>query len=184
MRQLHLTLHEDSPAIRWANDQADKAGARGHVGTHIDCYTVLPAHDKYTLPVLILDCRHGMPSPDDIRRTDTLDGMALALRTGNLGDNRYGTDDYFRRDTSLSPETLEAILSLHPVFIIIDSHGIAEKGEKHIAFDKQCEHHGCHVIENADLTPLGDHGSAILKILIDISYPSSGKPCALYLTEY
>ncbi len=42
MNQLHITLEENSPAIKWANTQADRIGARGHVGTHLDCYTTVP----------------------------------------------------------------------------------------------------------------------------------------------
>ncbi|WP_291558832.1 hypothetical protein [Bacteroides sp.] len=42
MKKLHVTLNENSPAVIWADTQADKIGARGHVGTHLDCYTTVP----------------------------------------------------------------------------------------------------------------------------------------------
>lgn len=38
MDRLHLILDNNSPALQWANQQMDKIGARGHVGTHLDCY--------------------------------------------------------------------------------------------------------------------------------------------------
>lgn len=41
MNQLHIKLDENSSAMQWANSQTDKLGARGHIGTHLDCYTIL-----------------------------------------------------------------------------------------------------------------------------------------------
>lgn len=180
MNSLHLILDESSPAIQWANTQADKVGARGHVGTHLDCYSTIPRMAEYTLPALVLDCRKIMPLQKDIHPIDSLENKALLLHTGNLEDNGYGTDSYFNKDTSLTPNTLQAILLKKPTFIIIDSHGIGEKGEKHISFDKLCEANGCHVIENADLTLLEDTSEILLKVQIDIHHPSTGKPCRLY----
>ena len=49
MKQLHIKLDENSPAIRWADAQADKVGARGHVGTHLDCYTKVPEKSEYNI---------------------------------------------------------------------------------------------------------------------------------------
>lgn len=62
----------------------------------------------------------------------------------------------------------------------MDSHGIAEKGAKHISYDKKCEANGCHVIENVDLTSVKDKKSIQIKISINVSHPSTGKPCELY----
>lgn len=41
MKQLHLTLTEDSPVFQRALARS-KTGARGHIGTHLDCYTNVP----------------------------------------------------------------------------------------------------------------------------------------------
>ena len=109
-----------------------------------------------------------------------MENGALILHTGNLEENRYGTEEYLNKDTSLCEETLNAILSKKPLFIIIDSHGIATKGAKHIMFDKLCEKNGCHVIENVDLSCIGNLETIRLKILISIHHPSTGKPCELY----
>lgn len=180
MNQFHLTLNENSPAIQWANTQADKIGAKGHVGTHLDCYTTVPEQKEYLLSAIVLDCRSGMPHCKDIQDLPALKNKALILHTGNLEKNEYGSEKYFLKNTSLTDEVLKEILNKEPVFIILDSHGIAEKGAKHIAFDKQCEECGCHVIENADFSSLKDETEIELLIRINISHPSTGKPCELY----
>ena len=66
------------------------------------------------------------------------------------------------------------------IYTIIDSHGIAEKGKRHIEFDKVCEANGCHVIENVDFSCIGKQKNIQLKILINIDHKSTGKPCELY----
>jgi len=181
MTQLHLTLNEDSPAICWANAQADKIGARGHVGTHLDCYTTIPEQSEYKINGSVIDCKSSMPRLGNIKHIDSLENMALVLHTGNLEENRYGTEEYFNKDTFLQEETLKFILSKKPLFIIIDSHGIAEKGLRHITFDKTCEANGCHVIENADLSSIKNQKTIRLKISVDTHHPSTGKPCKLYV---
>lgn len=183
MKQLHITLNDDSSAIKWAHSQADKLGARGHVGTHLDCYTTTPAKDKYSILAHIINCTEGMPTPSDMAKLPSLKDSALLLHTGNLEQNGYGTDNYFKGVTFLSEETLTTILEKQPLFIIIDSHGIAEKGKKHITFDKRCEANGCHVIENVDLSVLGEERVIEIAINIDINHHSTGKPCEVYWLE-
>ena len=106
--------------------------------------------------------------------------MALILHTGNSKKHQYGMEDYFNEATFLSEEVLDLILSKKPLFIIVDFHGIAEKGAQHLSFDKTCEANGCHVIENMDLTSVKDQISVQIKISINVSHPSTGKPCELY----
>lgn len=181
MQQLHIKLEANSPLAQWANAQADRIGAKGHIGTHLDSYTVVPKKKEYQINGIVVDCRGGMPSMKSTAHIDSLENKALILYTGNLEQNYYGTEEYFNKDTSLCKETLHAILNKNPLFIIIDSHGIAPKGAEHIAFDKLCETNGCHVIENVDLSYMNNKDSVLLKILIDITYPSTGKPCKLYM---
>ncbi|MDY3069333.1 MAG: hypothetical protein SOR57_06705 [Parabacteroides sp.] len=180
MDQLHIKLKDDSPAIQWAAAQSDRIGARGHVGTHLDCYTTVPEKSEYNIIAIILDCRSGMPRLDEFQSIDSLENMALILHTANLERNEYGTDKYFDTETFLSKEVLIVILEKKPLFIIIDSHGIAEKGKKHIEFDKICETNGCHVIENVDLSCIGNQKKVQLKISINVEHESTGKPCELY----
>ena len=92
MNQLHITLEENSPAIKWANTQADRIGARGHVGTHLDCYTTVPEKPEYNITAMVLDCQNEMPKEEDIKSLTTLENMALLLHTANLERNEYGTD--------------------------------------------------------------------------------------------
>lgn len=129
---------------------------------------------------MVLDCQNEMPKEEDIKSLTTLENMALLLHTANLERNEYGTDMYFSTETFLSEEVLHTILEKKPLFIIIDSHGIAEKGKRHIEFDKICEANGCHVIENVDLSCIGNQKEVLLKILININHQSTGKPCELY----
>lgn len=180
MKPLHLVLDENAEALQWANAQANKIGARGHVGTHLDCYTSIPEHFVYEIQAYILDCQTHMPQEDELQAITSLKNKALILHTGNLEHNSYGTEAYFGKDTSLTEESLRYILNQEPLFIIIDSHGIAEKGVKHITFDKLCEAHKCHVIENADLTSIRNVRNIKLKIIVDKDHPSTGKPCKLY----
>lgn len=180
MDQLHLNLDEKSEAMQWANDQANKVGARGHVGTHLDCYTSAPSQSEYNISAIIIDCRENMPNSAIVSDITSLENKALILHTGNLEQNQYGTDKYFKKETFLSEETLNVILTKKPLFIIIDSHGIAEKGKKHISFDTTCEANGCHVIENVDLSSIKNKISTQIKISVNINYPSTGKPCELY----
>ena len=98
MNQLHITLEENSPAIKWANTQADRIGARGHVGTHLDCYTTVPEKPEYNITAMVLDCQNEMPKEEDIKSLTTLENMALLLHTANLERNEYGTDMYFSTD--------------------------------------------------------------------------------------
>lgn len=76
MNQLHITLEENSPAIKWANTQADRIGARGHVGTHLDCYTTVPEKPEYNITAMVLDCQNEMPKEEDIKSLTTLENMA------------------------------------------------------------------------------------------------------------
>ena len=180
MQQLHIKLEVDSPLIQWVNAQADSIGARGHIGTHLDCYTTVPEKEEYQIKGIVIDCTAGMPSMDSMAHIGSLKNKALILHTGNLEHNRYGTEEYFNKDTTLCKVSLHTILSKKPLFIIIDSHGIAEKGKRHIEFDKICEANGCHVIENVDLSCIGNQKEVPLKILININHKSTGKPCELY----
>lgn len=183
MKQLHINLNDESPAIRWADAQADKIGARGHVGTHLDCYTRVPEKTEYEIAGIVVNCKAGASIIESVKDIASLKNKALILYTGNLENNQYGTEAYFNEKTFLSEETLNVILEKKPLFIIIDSHGIAEKGKRHISFDKICEAKGCHVIENVDLSLIKDQKSICIRVLIDIHHLSTGKPCELYYMD-
>ena len=81
---LHVELDASHPAYEWLEKQADKIGAKGHFGTHIDCYTSVPEQNEFSLPVHVLDCRHGMPALETVVALPSLLGKALVLYTGNM----------------------------------------------------------------------------------------------------
>lgn len=175
---LHIDLDSSHPAYDWLEKQADKIGARGHFGTHIDCYTSAPQKDEYCLPVFALDCREGMPTAESVTALPSLNNRALVLYTNNMAAHDYGTTSYFNdADTSISEDTLKVILEKQPQFILIDSYGIGKHGKHHIDLDKMCEQSGCYVIENIRLTPEVVNQMQTIQITFDLNYPSTGKPC-------
>ena len=171
---LSLELTEDHPAYQWAKRQSDAVSAMGHIGTHIDCYTREPEEAFYCVETVVLDCRSGMPTVDEITRLN-LSGKALVLYSGNLERNGYGNDIYAKTRTVLDSHVLDQILSKSPAFIVIDSYGIGGHGGEHQMFDKRCEQHGCFVIENITLTEPVAEQLAQLEITIDKTIQSSGK---------
>lgn len=179
MKELHIVLPETHPAYVWANSMADKVGARGHVGTHLDCYTSQPDTSRYEISGYVIDCRDKMPDCLDILNLPLHDGMAILLHTGNMEKHGYGSEEYFGMSAFLTDEALSVLLEKNPKFIIIDSHGIGEKGKRHTDMDKQCESLGCHVIENVDLSSVEDIDVELI-IEVDLENKSTGKPCKVF----
>lgn len=177
---LHIELDVSHPAYTWLEKQAHKIGARGHFGTHIDCYTSVPSQGEFCLPVYILDCRQGMPTLEETVALPTLQDKALILYTGNMYKNDYGSKAYFdQTDTSLQKEVLLRILEKAPRLILIDSYGIGKHGQDHIELDKTCEIAGCYVVENIRLLPQEVENIHIVCVKFDLDYPSTGKPCTV-----
>lgn len=173
---ISLLIDEDHPAYQWAKKQSDSVNAFGHIGTHIDCYTKVPAKSHYTTDTVLLDCTKAMPCLKDIEPLD-ITGKSLVLFTGNLADNSYGTPEYGKTDTALCHEVLEAVLLKQPAFIVIDSYGIGAHGEEHINFDKRCEENNCFVIENVILSSEMADSLIELEIKFDANSASTGKRC-------
>lgn len=177
---LHIELDASHPSYAWLEKQADKIGARGHFGTHIDCYTSVPAQDEFHLPVHILDCRKGMPTLEEVSSLPSLHGKALIFYTGNMYKNDYGTKDYFDGvDTSIQREVLLRILEKEPQLILIDSYGIGQHGPIHQELDKTCEASGCYVVENIRIAPEEVTAIQTICVKFDLDYPSTGKPCTV-----
>ncbi len=177
---LHIELKSTHPAYEWLNKQADKLGAKGHFGTHIDCYTKVPKKSLFKVEVHILDCRKGIPSIDKLAKLPLLEGKSLLLFTENMFLNEYGSKSYFgKSDALLSKESLEVILSKSPSFIMIDSFGIGNHGENHQMLDKRCEELDCFVIENILVNPSRIDEIKNVEIKFDLDYPSTGKPCLI-----
>lgn len=177
---LHIELDATHPAYAWLEQQADKIGARGHFGTHIDCYTSVPEHGELCLPVHILDCRQQMPSMDEVRQLPSLQEQALILYTGNMHRNDYGSPAYFdQTDTTVDREVLLQILERAPRLLLIDSYGIGNHGSNHRELDMICEAAGCHVVENIRIAPEEVAAIREIRVCFDLEYPSTGKPCTV-----
>ncbi len=174
---LHIELDSSHPAYEWLEKQADKIGAKGHFGTHIDCYTSTPPQSRYQLPVYWLNCNPSMPTLEEVTLLPSLKGQALILYTGNMYRNDYGATSYFEVDTVLSDEVLFALLERGPSLILIDSYGIGQHGKDHIRKDMKCESAGCYVIENICITPEEVGQIKTIQVEFDLNYPSTGKPC-------
>ena len=177
---LHIELDKSHPAYEWLEKQADKIGARGHFGTHIDCYTSVPSQNEFVLPTYMIDCRMGMPTLEQVSGLPSLQNMALILYTGNLYRNGYGSKAYFdETDTSIDEDVLQQILEKSPQLILIDSYGIGRHGPHHQELDKTCETYGCYVIENICITPEEANKIQTIRVNFDLDYPSTGKPCTV-----
>lgn len=177
---LHIELDASHPAYEWLEKQADKIGAKGHFGTHIDCYTSVPEANEFALPVYVLDCRYEMPGLVKVDALPQLRGKALVLYTGNMYRNDYGSKAYFdETDTSIQEDVLLKILEKSPKLILIDSYGIGKHGQHHIERDKMCEAVGCYVIENICIAPDKISEIQTIHVNFDLDYPSTGKPCTV-----
>ncbi len=177
MQQLHLTLDENGPIYQKTLARS-RTGARGHVGTHLDCYTGTTDKDHYEMDACIVDCTNGIP---DMRQLPSLKGKALVLYTGNMEHHEYASEEYHATRLPVTDEMLGEILDHEPTFILLDTHGMGESGKMHTAMDIRCERHGCHVIENVRLLPIKGMTETRLYIDVDTNNPSSGKPCKVYV---
>ncbi|WP_439185811.1 hypothetical protein [Carboxylicivirga taeanensis] len=179
IHKLSLELSEEHPSYLWAKKQSDSVNALGHIGTHIDCYTVSPKESEYELEVELIRCFNEMPQITEIKKRNLKD-KALILYTNVLNKFGYGTKEYGEANTFLSEPVLDYVLALKPKFILIDSCGIGNHGEEHIKFDKKCETSGCFVVENIFMNQTIAELISDIRIKIDINNHSTGKPCHVY----
>jgi kynurenine formamidase len=179
IHKLSLELSKEHPAYLWAKKQSDSVNALGHIGTHIDCYTVSPSEANYELEAELINCFNNMPNRSDIEKRN-IRGKALILYTDVLNNHDYGTEKYGEANTFLSEPVLDYILSLEPKFILIDSCGIGNHGDEHIKFDKKCEKKDCFVIENIFMNQTIAKSITRIKIKIETNNSDTGKPCQVY----
>ena len=178
--KLHLQLHDSHSAYDWLRNQADKVGASGHIGTHIDCYTVKPAKSLNIVECVTIN--YEELSSEFIKNINLQD-KALIIYSGNLEENEYGSEDYNNKNTSIDILLLQDILKTKPQFILIDSYGIGSHGKEHISNDICCEKSNCFVIENVNIKRELLECIKTIKIEIDIDNKSTGKPCNIYIVD-
>ena len=174
--KLHLQIPLSHSAYEWLRSQADKVGASGHIGTHMDCYTTMPSQVEYIVECVVID--YLDLNALNFKEID-LSKKALIIYSGNLENNQYGTEKYNTIDTSINTIQLENILQSNPQFILIDSHGIGTHGKQHIANDILCEQSNCFVIENVNLKKDSLISIKNIEIVIDLNNQSTGKPCEI-----
>ena len=178
--KLHIELKNNKSISRWIETQADKVGAKGHIGTHLDCYTSAPQQKEYIISTYIIDCREAMPDDTFCQSLPMLNGKGLVLYTSNMEFNEYGSESYLSKSTFLSKSALSVLMAKSPKFILIDSHGIGAHGKEHIEYDKLCESIECHIIENIYLDSELIRTLKDIRIDVDIDNASTGKPCLIY----
>jgi hypothetical protein len=96
--------------------------------------------------------------------------------------------DYMLHDQSVTKEDLidillmsiEEGLSAQQAISDIFIEGFEELIDLETILDSSDRANGCHVIENVDLSCIGNQKEVQLKILININHQSTGKPCELY----
>lgn len=179
---LHINITEEHPAYQWAKSQSDSVNAFGHIGTHLDCYTAEPTKETYEVDTVVFDCTETMTTVKQFEEAD-LCGKAVVLYTGVLNSVGYGSEAYGKSDTFLTQESLAALLSTLPAFIVIDACGIGNHGEEHQRFDKQCEKQNCFVIENVLLPRDTLNSLQRIHINVDLTSSSTGKRCEV-MGEY
>ena len=54
-----------------------KISSKGHIGTHLDCYTCAPDKPEYELSAVVLECKDGMPDAKRLAKLGMLQGKAL-----------------------------------------------------------------------------------------------------------
>ena len=178
--KLHIELNNNNSVNSWLDAQADRVGAKGHIGTHLDCYTTVPQQREYTISTYVVDCREAMPDDIFFQSLPMLNDSVLVFYTGNMESNAYGSEDYLSRSTFLSKKALSVLMEKYPKFILIDSYGIGAHGNNHIEYDKLCESVGCHIIENIYLDSELVRTLKEVRIYIDIDNASTGKPCLIH----
>lgn len=85
MNALHIELDKEHSAFQWLETQADKIGVRGHIGTHLDCYTRIPQESEYQVATYRIDCSNDMPDLAVCQSLPDLRHKALLLYTGKHG---------------------------------------------------------------------------------------------------
>lgn len=122
----------------------------GHLGTHFDVmdkdFPLAYTRRKGILfDVSSVRGRDIEASDLDLSRLEP--EMFVALRTGFLEEEAYGTSRYFKEHPQLSETLIDALLAKGISIIGIDCAGI-RRGKDHVPADQRCADQGVFVIEN------------------------------------
>ncbi|HTY37798.1 MAG TPA: cyclase family protein [Bacteroidota bacterium] len=149
MNQIDLTLELDEH--RWsAAVQQGTIAACGHLGTHLDTMEKEFPLDYLSLPGVIFDVSHlrqGDVKVEDIDQNSVRQGSCVLFFTDSIGRFQYGTEEYARQHTQLSPDVVELLVVRRVKMIGLDAAGI-RRGVEHKPMDQYCADNGVFVVEN------------------------------------
>lgn len=127
-----------------------KMASFGHLGTHFDVMNKEFPLEFIKRNALVYDV--SQISERDIEVADidislAAPGMFIALYTGFIEQEEYGTKNYFSNHPQLSDQLIDELLGKHVSIIGIDCAGV-RRGREHTPKDQYCADRGVFIIEN------------------------------------
>lgn len=153
----------------------------GHLGTHFDVMDKEFPLEYTETPALIFDVSHVDGREIDITDIDLSQikkGMFVALYTGFIEKEGYGTAVYFKDHPVLSYALIDALIQKEIAIIGIDFAGI-RRGKEHPPADQKCADHGVFVIENlCSLCAVMEQSKSFTANTYPLNYTDmTGLPC-------
>lgn len=159
----------------------EKKAFVGHLGTHFDVMDKEFPLNYTERGAVLFDVSHV-----ENREIDTADidfsriekGMFVALYTGFLEKEGYGTAVYFQEHPVLSYALIDALVEKEIAIIGVDFAGI-RRGSEHPPADQKCADHGVFVVENlCNLRAVMERGETFTACTYPLNYTDmTGLPC-------
>lgn len=146
---LDLSLSVDAN-VRKDIEGSEKLVSFGHLGTHFDVMNKefpLEFTRRNGIVFDVSGTREGDIEAGDFDIQMVEAGMFVALRTGYIEKERYGTQTYFREHPQLSDDLIEQLLDRGISILAVDCAGI-RRGEEHTRKDQYCADRGVFIVEN------------------------------------
>ncbi len=177
---IDLTLPITPSMITSAQSNEQKA-LTGHLGTHFDVMNKVFPLDYLERPGIIFDVSHAAPRDidlADINLDQIQPGMFVAIYTGYIEHEPYGTPAYFQHHPQLSHQLINALLDKQVAIIAIDCAGI-RRGSEHTPTDQICADRNVFIVENiCNLRPLLDAGAPFTAHTYPLNQTqATGLPC-------
>lgn len=182
LRSLHLELVDDDPSYSWIH-QKDPSEDTGRDGTYMNGEFGLPAMGEFDLSCHVIDCRNGIPSAEELKKTD-VSHKAIILFTGNLSNKDYSSRDYLKATPEIPFSVIEELVSQIPHFILIDAAGIDKHHEGRKKAEKYAAEHNCFIINNVNVSADLIKSLRDIRIEVDWTFDSQYKPCKIYTEIY
>lgn len=146
---IDITLKITPKMITDAKGNEQKTFA-GHLGTHFDVMDKEFPLDYTETQAVLFDVSHVKDREIDVEDLDFSrigKGMFVALYTGFIEKEGYGTAVYFQEHPLLSYALIDALIAKEIAIIGVDFAGI-RRGREHPPADQKCADNGVFVIEN------------------------------------